>query len=165
MKLIRVALIPEWPEGGMAAAASSPAVAAAAYAPALGVRIGAPPRPIVRPPRGLYHACSKAVILPRTIVNRTPVSAPSVESHFEVSRSRGWPNTAVAYRPRTLIDTTLTEHSSCACSWTTSAGVRHLLHPYGPSIRLISAGSENSRASAALFPASRFAVQARTTAF
>jgi len=37
---------------------------------------GSPPGPIVGPPGGLYHTCSKAVILPRTIVNRTPVSAP-----------------------------------------------------------------------------------------
>src|SRR4029079_18038587 len=37
--------------------------------------------------------------------------------------------------------------------------------PYGPASRLISAGSENSRTSAALLPAFRFASQARTTAF
>src|SRR5262249_25245443 len=111
---------------------------------------------------GLHDTCSKAVILPRTIVNRTAKSAPGV-SHVEVSRSPRR-NAAVAYRPRTLSDTSLPEHRSCACSWTPSARVRHV-PPYGPSIRLISAGSLNSRASAALLPAFRFASQARTTAF
>jgi hypothetical protein len=41
--------------------------------------------------------------------------------------------------------------------------VRHR-HPTPGRIPLISAWSENSRASAALFPAFKFAVQARTTA-
>lgn len=39
------------------------------------------------------------------------------------------------------------------------------MHPYGPTIRLISAGSWNSRATAAFFPEFTSAFQACTTAF
>src|SRR4029077_16576270 len=85
--------------------------------------IQAPGRSARDSPRGIHHICFQTVILPRTIVNRTAVSEPSGESHFEVSRSPRR-NTAVAYRPRTLIDTILAEHSSCVCHWATSAGVR-----------------------------------------
>jgi hypothetical protein len=62
----------------------------------------------------LYHICCQTVILPRTIVNRTAVSEPGGASHVEVdiSRSPRRRNTAVAYRPRTLIDTILPEHGS-----------------------------------------------------
>jgi hypothetical protein len=61
-------------------------------------------------PGGFHQTCRQSVILPRTMVNRTALSEPPGASQFEVSRS-GRRNTAVAYRPRTLIDTILAEHS------------------------------------------------------
>src|SRR5262249_43455639 len=94
------------------------------------------------------------------IVNRAAARVPGA-SHFDVFRlpSR---KTAVAYRPRTLIETIFPEQGSPACHCATCFGVVSR-YPYGPWI--ISAGSAKRRASAWLSPAFRFALQGRTTAF